>query len=425
MSEREEHNELIHRLAERLRNHTEPYKDGAWERFEATYGKRRRALWPYWSAAAVLLAVVGSYWLTRHSDEFLIRRQHAQEDVVLQSAIPPAYEDSAPDEAVPAAIPQVAARPAVSPKPATTLEWGHADTVQRSIAVASEALHGEVPMKETVAEADNVPTPANEPQRLAVAVGQNQPEEQSGMAQGIFVQTPQEQDGGMAKWDLGLMISPSLTSESVNIGGGLTVAYRITDKLSIGSGIAVAQLGVGENRDYRPGYSSRQPNYLANPNDSPGSYPVFNGESASALDYKQEVSMTSSVVTLDIPVDVRYEVVKGFYTSIGVSYVTVLSEQRTGHYIDKINANTFVNGHSGGADRLASTEFTYSSEKIPAKPLQGNGYAGFMNFSIGKKLPISNKLFLSVEPYFKLPIGRLSKEEMDFTNGGIRIVTGF
>src|SRR5690606_15794887 len=123
MSEREEHNELIHRLAERLRNHTEPYKDGARERFEATYGQRRRALWRYWGAAAVLLAVPGSDWLTRHSDEILIRRQHVQEDLVLQSAVPPAYEDNAPDEAGPAAISQVAARPAVLPKPATTLEW--------------------------------------------------------------------------------------------------------------------------------------------------------------------------------------------------------------------------------------------------------------------------------------------------------------
>src|SRR5690606_15912337 len=125
----------------------------------------------------------------------------------------------------------------------------------------------------------------------------------------------------------------------------------------------------------------------------PGGYPVFNGKSEAALDYKREVSMTSSVVTLDIPLDIRYDVVKGFYTSIGVSYVTVLNEQRTSHYVDKINTNTFANGHSGSADRLAPTEFAYSSEKITAKPLQGNGYAGFMNFSIGKKLPISSKLF--------------------------------
>src|SRR5690606_27528263 len=112
MSEREEHNELIHRLAERLRDHTEPYKDGAWERFAASYGKRRRTLWPYWSAAAVVLAAVGSYWLMRHSAEFPTPPQHVQRDAVVQSVVPPIDEDNEPDETASAATSQVAARPA-------------------------------------------------------------------------------------------------------------------------------------------------------------------------------------------------------------------------------------------------------------------------------------------------------------------------
>src|SRR3546814_8315386 len=95
--------------------------------------------------------------------------------------------------------------------------------------------------------------------------------------------------------------------------------------------------------------------------------------------------MTSNVVTLDIPLDLRYEVAKGFYTSVGLSYVAVLDEQRTGHYVDRLNKNTFANTQSSTANRIASTEFVYSSERIPAKPLRGNGYAGYMNFSIGKR----------------------------------------
>src|SRR5690606_12927445 len=149
------------------------------------------------------------------------------------------------------------------------------------------------------------------------------------------------------------------------------------------------------------------------------------GYSKEAIDYRKEVSVTSSVVTLDIPVDLRYEVAKGFYTAVGVSYVAVLNEQRTSHFVDQLNKKTIESGHLPNTDRVVATEFTYSSEKIAAQPLRGNEYAGFMNFSIGKRLPISRKLSLSIEPYFKLPIGRLSREEMDFTNGGIRIVTGF
>ena len=440
MSEREEHNELIHQLAERLRNHKVPYKDGAWEHFAATYGKRRRRLWPYWSAAAaVLLVSVCSYWFIRQSTEVQAPPQMAQQSAVQQSARPFEYGGNLSDDADPeAAGPEEGAVPAVSPTHNAAVEQHRADVAQQTLPVTPAVVREEALVADT--EANPVSTPDPEPQRLAASAGPEAELERPidstpsdlvfndgrDVSSDTYASGPTPKSGGsMEKWDLGLMVSPSLTSETVNIGGGLTVAYRISDKFSIGSGIAVAQLGLGENAGYRPGYASRQSDLSAAPTDPSGDYPVFNGKSEVALDYKREVSLTSSVVTLDIPLDIRYEVAKGFYTSVGVSYVTVLNEQRTGHYIDKINTNTFTNGSSTGADRLAPTEFVYSSEKIPAKPLRGNGYAGFMNFSVGKKLPISGKLFLSVEPYFKLPIGRLSKEEMDFTNGGIRIVTGF
>lgn len=419
MSEREEHNELIHQLAERLRNHTVPYKDGAWEHFRATYGKRRRRLWPYWSAAAVLLAAVCSYWFMRQSGETRVPLQMAQQNVVPQA---------------------VEVAPVVPADPEGSAVY-HADAEEQrpyaaaQIPVVTQATDREEVVVEDT-EVDNSSTPEAEPQRLAVA---EKPEaERSALDQPVdgtppglvfdgssstapdtYAGTSPKSDSDMEKWDLGVVVSPSLTSERVNIGGGLAVAYRISDKFSIGSGISIAQLGLGENPNYQPNYGHRQPNAL------PTESSYFNGKSEDAVDYKREVSLTSSVVTLDIPLDIRYEVAKGFYTSVGVSYVAILNEHRTGHYVDKINTNTFTNGNQTSADRLVPTEFVYTSEKIAEKPLRGNGYAGFMNFSIGKKLPISKTLSLSVEPYFKLPIGRLSKEEMDFTNGGIRIVTGF
>src|SRR5690606_35951257 len=79
-----------------------------------------------------------------------------------------------------------------------------------------------------------------------------------------YAVAPTVQD--MERWDLGVMVAPSLTSEKVNLGGGLTVAYRISDKFSIGSGVSIAQLGVGENPDYQPGFNSRQSNF---PSDAP------------------------------------------------------------------------------------------------------------------------------------------------------------
>src|SRR5690606_36878950 len=125
------------------------------------------------------------------------------------------------------------------------------------------------------------------------------------------------------RWNLGVVVAPSLTSEKVNVGGGLAVAYQLSDKFTVGSGVSIGRLGVGENPNYDPRYGGSQYNGPpASPNDG-------SGELALAKDpeqYKRDVSVTSSVVALDIPLNLRYEVIRGFYTSVGVSYVAVLNE---------------------------------------------------------------------------------------------------
>ena len=443
MSEREEQDKIIQQLVERLRDHTVPYKEGAWERYSAKYGKGRRQMWPYyWSAAALLLMTVGGFWLMRPSTDI------AQSYPLVNQEVPvPENDDRSREVESPViSVPELEHETMVDPSLSTgvRVEPDSRPINNERLAVGFESSVTQSSVMQTVSqvitdtssEEGRMAAIATLPPQVAVGTGPvERSDEMEGAAtdvvagvgkdggnvnQAIYADAPQRVSEPREKWDLGLMVSPSLTSEAVNFGGGLTVAYHITDKFSVGSGVTIAQLGVGENPNYQPG----NPGMFA-PNSPVEGGPYFNGRLESALSYKREVSTTSSVVTLDIPIDFRYEVVKGFYTSVGISYVAVLNEQRTGHYIDKINTNTFPDNHLGSVAGGASTTFSYSSEKISAKPLRGNGYAGFVNFSVGKKMPLSDKLFLSVEPYFKLPVGRLAKEEMDFTNGGIRIVTGF
>lgn len=50
--------ELIDDIADKLRDYELPYREGAWEKFASLdKGRKSRVLWPYWSAAAVLLAL--------------------------------------------------------------------------------------------------------------------------------------------------------------------------------------------------------------------------------------------------------------------------------------------------------------------------------------------------------------------------------
>ncbi|MGY0037008.1 hypothetical protein [Pedobacter sp. NJ-S-72] len=48
-----------------------------------------------------------------------------------------------------------------------------------------------------------------------------------------------------SNWDFGLEVMPAATSASVNIGAGLTTAYRLSDKFSLSAGISYTQMEAG------------------------------------------------------------------------------------------------------------------------------------------------------------------------------------
>ncbi|GGG85923.1 hypothetical protein GCM10007415_19200 [Parapedobacter pyrenivorans] len=436
MNEREENKELIRRIAETLRDHVEPYKEGAWERFDGAHTKpARRVLWlPYWSAAAVLLLAVGLFWFTRQSEN----PEHAQPDLARQGVgsqqvIPqePATSVSIQEEQ-PIDATVGTALPVSIAENEQLLAVGHTVVNRDAVAATDTVAEDAIRLDEAIGLADTTAVTEENPisQRLAATVERDTPGQSVNpfSAEGLVDQetsspayaiAANKSRGSLGKWDLGLVVSPSLTSEQVNMGGGIAVAYRLSDKFSLGSGVSIGQLGVGQNPNYEPGMEySATPNA---PNPSTGSA----GFVADAKAYREETSVTSSVVALDIPFDLRYEVAKGFYTSVGVSYVAVLNEQRTSHYVARLNERTLENNYAADKNLAAAVAAVFSEEKIADQPMKGKGYTGFVNFSIGRKIPLSSKLSLAVEPYFKLPIGRLSRADMDFTNGGIRIVTGF
>lgn len=427
MNESEKNKELIQRIAETLRNHAEPYREGAWERFAAAQGipRKRIVWWPYGSAAAILLAA-GAWFLLNSSPAV-----PTMANLGTEKGQPTLSKPAEPEQIADAESPDTVQKlPKLIPDPPK--RNAAISTVVAEIAMPDNEAPVEqlaaVPAEEPVSNesAANVETedepPGRPSQRLAVT-DREEPravavEPLSGNeAYAATVNRTETDNQASRKWNLGVAVTPSMTSEKLNVGGGIAIAYQLSDKFSVGSGVSIGRLGMAENPDYSPSYDER---YYHTP-----SVGDIQGLAKDRQQYKRDVSLTSNVIALDIPLDLRYEVFNGFYTSVGISYVAVLSEQRTEHFIGGLNENTFGSDNVAGKDLAASTTVGYMSEKMDVQPLRGKGYTGFMNFSIGRKMPLSKHVFFSIEPYFKLPIGRLSKEEMDFTNGGIRIITGF
>lgn len=225
------------------------------------------------------------------------------------------------------------------------------------------------------------------------------------------------------KLDLGLFVSPSSTGEKMNVGGGLVLAYNLTNKISLRTGAS---------------YNSYEMGTLKNPNgpDSYESVRVNNDIQSSPLSSpSSEIStmmvpnvnaVTSIVQSVDVPLEFKYNVGKTLYAVAGVSYSAIIGQERNAHYIQNVNAETFSQGVPENEKQMQkAVKAVTKTVKSADKNVSTNGFNGFVNFSLGKKVNLNNRFGISVEPYFKIPVGEYRRADMDYTNGGIRIMTSF
>src|SRR5690606_21840648 len=68
---------------------------------------------------------------------------------------------------------------------------------------------------------------------------------------------------------------------------------------------------------------------------------------------------------------------------------------------------------------------TISTTQASAYENIDNGFGGFVNFSIGRRVNMGKTIKVSIEPFVKLPVGQFKRADMNYTNCGIRIMTSF
>jgi hypothetical protein len=220
-------------------------------------------------------------------------------------------------------------------------------------------------------------------------------------------------------WSIGLEISPNISSsKQLNMGGGIAFAYSVSPKVSISSGISYLQLDA-ERLPNRPAEMSGLPNASPELNGefSVGSFPI--GKSHVKTLNKVEANL----IGLDIPFAINYHVNKNFFASFGVSVFNVLNEDRINQFKNQ-EVSVLYNGAENKTPEPVVETF-YSMEKASEKRYEGQGVSGFYNFSIGYSIPVSKKVGLSVEPFFKIPMNTFREDDMNLSNGGIKISTRF
>jgi hypothetical protein len=81
-----------------------------------------------------------------------------------------------------------------------------------------------------------------------------------------------------------------------------------------------------------------------------------------------------------------------------------------------------VNGYADSKTMIVKEKTT---EPQPEANIDPDKYIGFYNFSLGYKQKISKKNNIAIEPFLRLPMKTFSKENLNLTNGGLRLKIDF
>lgn len=224
------------------------------------------------------------------------------------------------------------------------------------------------------------------------------------------------------RWELGVLVAPSFgNTKKLNMGYGLSMEYSLSDKLSLSSGIAYNEMTASK---------SATPSGLAY---SPSS-------AAFVQDSKNLESTSEKVIGLDIPLELKYHISNSIYANFGVSAFAVLDYQRNNTYLEKKLVPNYLLGGAAGAPNSPivggglgnEASFTNSmfvnqrtTEPAPESNTNESKYIGFYNLSVGYKKKISKNNAVSIEPFMKLPMKEVSKDNLRLIGTGLRLKFDF
>jgi hypothetical protein len=433
----EDHQDIIKQLADRLREHSVPYKEGAWERFKEMEKKKSSPilmLWPYLSAAAVILIVIILFFNRSQQietpSELLVQgieKSELKEENIIKEVEAPSLQAGKIDKEPAPKVERL--KPNRVPASASEVVIAKTDISDGSIQNAGEIGTLKVDKMAAyhtgdkgIAEKSKTKETIAEPSLMASVKEKKEPVDfltaLSALKEDESFLPNKSMD---KKWSIGLDVSPNVgNNKHVNMGGGVSFAYSVSPKVSISSGISYLQVGAEGMPNYSSLNSPSASPGLAGPADfsSPGvAYP--GGKSQTKTLHKIE----SSVVGLDIPFNVNYHVNDRLFASAGISVFNVLNEGRVSQFENRVVDVVYRGAENKTPEPVVHT--FYSNETISEKDYAARNVNGFFNFSVGYSIPVSKKVGLSIEPFYKIQMSTLTEQDINLSNGGIKISTRF
>lgn len=421
--------ELIDHIKTQLNNHEESYSPGAWERFSVQEKDKKRGFiyWPLWSAAALILVFGGIFFSLYKTDKpnaIVVSKPVIEkvkpnapasdsntintENQLVENKIPLKNNQTNYDKAGEATTPLFQSAQVEN----TTVQ----DNITELVNVNSNKLEGKLtnisvlPLQkqrnfEIVQEKKKAPLKNSFEELLAKDTFLAQ---QKG-------KTKNDKDEN--KWEPGIFVAPAMGNDNkVNMNYGFSLSYNLANKLSVSSGISYAALSSTSD----PSQNKGGGNMAAA--DAPARSNTFASTDNSS---KSLQSIDASVRGISIPLELKYNISNKLYTGIGISAMVITNNKQQNNYVVTQAQNTTVVNAMGFAEQKMLVVTERVSEQQSETVIAPEKYLGFYNFSFGYKQKISPKKNIAVEPFLRVPMKNFSKDNLNLTNGGLRLKIDF
>ncbi|NGM61919.1 hypothetical protein G5B30_08320 [Sphingobacterium sp. SGG-5] len=436
--------ELITVIAEKLKNSSgQTYREGAWEKFKAGNTPVRattaamRKMW-YAAASVVFLIGLGAVWFT------LKQAGDPAVDIVQQEAVVKPMESQAPrtmngsDQARVSRGEKTTIDKIQSVEAAQSVLAYHHRPHRENLALLVSENHLQMSAEAHAPKMLPLPVPklsVNDVTRMENVARLSRDAFDSHLASGTALAgttlamkevDPQPQNKLVLlskRLELGLFVSPYATEQKMNVGGGFLLGFKLSNRLTVRTGAS---------------YNTYEVNTLKNPLEENSTEMAVAETPAATESMRFTAASPQKVVipninavkgfvrSVDIPLELKFRATRSFYAVAGMSYSSILDQERNAYYIENINQETFAKGYPETQEQVTNAvkPVTRSVESTE-KNVNTNSFAGFVNFAIGREIKLNKNIGVSVEPYLKVPVGGYRRADMDYTNGGIRIMTTF
>jgi hypothetical protein len=201
----------------------------------------------------------------------------------------------------------------------------------------------------------------------------------------------------------GLNFSPgfnaSQSASSVNYMGGVSADIPLSSKFQLSTGVQVENQSIVKE---------------------------YHGIVASSTVPQNQIK--TELINLDVPVNITWlfvaEKSHAYYVSAGLSSLVYLKQENrnTTYSQDLIPVSSMLNGQEvksySVVDHVSVTQNTVA-------PTQTFDFAGKLNLMVGFEKKLTNRFYIHIEPYTKIPTSGQSAGSLNYTTSGINFKVSF